>query len=179
MRSRDFEKPDRQICLIAHNIRSVNNVGSILRTADCLGVLKVYATGYTANISTRTDGSNLPLLPHVKDKLLKQLHSVSLGAEKTIDFQYHDNIYQLIDQLKNDGYLIIGLEQTEQSINLTDYQPADKIAVLLGEEVKGITSQLIDCCDKLIELAMYGNKESYNVSVATGIVLYYLATYHC
>lgn len=174
MRSRQFDKPNREIVVIAHNIRSVQNVGSILRTADCLGVAKVYATGYTPNLTTQTDGSNLPILPHVRDKLARELHRSALGAELTVNWQYSAGVEALIDQLKSDGYVIVGLEQAARSISLPEYRPPQKIALLLGEEVHGLTDALIEQCDDLIEIPMFGHKESYNVSVATGIALYRL-----
>lgn len=160
--------------VLAHNIRSVQNVGSILRTSECLDVKKVYASGYTSNLSIRTDGSNLPLLPHVKDKLKRELHRSALGAEELVSFNYAPDITKLIHQLKDEGYRVVGLEQNDRSISLPDYRASDKIAVLLGEEVHGLTPELIDLCDDLIEIPMFGQKESYNVSVATGIALYSL-----
>ena len=175
MRSREFAKPNREIIVIAHNIRSVQNVGSILRTADCLGVRKVYASGYTPNLQRQTDGSNLPLLPHVRDKLTRELHRSALGAEGAVPFEYAANVDELIDQLKEDGYQMIGLEQDERSITLPDYHPSVKGVLLLGEEVHGLTPELIMQCDQLVEIPMFGAKESYNVAVATGIALYHMA----
>lgn len=174
MRSREFVKPNREIIVIAHNIRSVQNVGSILRTADCLGVQKVYASGYTPNLQRQTDGSNLPLLPHVRDKLMHELHRSALGAEETVPFEYAVNINELIDQLKEDDYQVVGLEQDEHSIALPDCQPPAKVALLLGEEVHGLTAELRAQCDQLAEIPMFGVKESYNVAVATGIALYHM-----
>ena len=174
MRSRNFNRPGRNIVVIAHNIRSVQNAGSILRTADCLGVQRVYASGYTPNLDRRTDGSNLPLLPHVHDKLSRELHHAALGAEQTVPFCYSTNVIELIRELRSQDYRIVGLEQDQRSIPLPDYQPNDKIALLLGEEVHGLTSELRELCDDLIEIPMFGAKESYNVSVATGIALYEL-----
>ena len=86
MRSREFSRPQRDIVVIMHNIRAVYNVGAILRTADCLGVSKVYATGYTPNLTTASDGSGQPILPHIKLKLQHELHRSALGAETTVPF---------------------------------------------------------------------------------------------
>lgn len=174
MRSREFDKYRRgvEVVVLAHNIRSVQNVGSILRTAECLGVKEVVASGYTPNLLARTDGSNLPLLPHVKERLQKELHRSALGAEEIVPFNYAADVMAKIDQLKASGYEIIGLEQDERSIILPEYRPPQKVALLLGEEVHGLTLELRDACDKLIEIPMFGQKESYNVSVACGIALY-------
>lgn len=177
MKSRQFVKPDRQIIIITHNIRSIQNVGAILRTAECLAVNEVWATGYTPNLETSTDGSNAPLLPHVRAKLNKHLHVSALGAETLVNFHHHDNIEALLDGYKSDGFRIVGLEQNERSISLPDYQAPTKLVLLLGEEVHGLTPELINQCDDLIEIPMFGQKESYNVSVATGIALYALTTY--
>lgn len=174
--SRVFNRPQRQIIILVHNIRSTQNVGAILRTADCLGVEHVYASGYTPNLETRTDGSNLPLLPHIHDRLARELHRSALGAEQTMPFSYSNSISQLIGQLKHDDFTVVGLEQSSRSIALPDYQPPIKIALLLGEEVHGLTPELIDQCDQLVEIPMFGHKESYNVAIATGIALYELTT---
>ena len=174
MRSREFAKPNREIIVIAHNIRSVQNVGSILRTADCLGVRKVYASGYTPNLQRQTDGSNLPLLPHVRDKLRRELHRSALGAEELVPFEYSDDVIVLFDRLRADGFTVVGLEQNERSVALPDYSPSGKVALLLGEEVHGLTAELRAQCDQLVEIPMFGVKESYNVAVATGIALYYM-----
>ena len=126
MKSRVFTKPNREVVVVAHNIRSVQNVGSILRTADCLGVGRVYASGYTPNLSARTDGSDLPLLPHVRDKLRRELHRSALGAEETVSFDYVNDIMALINKLRANGFTVVGLEQNERSIALPDYSPSGR-----------------------------------------------------
>lgn len=174
MRSREFDKyrRDIEIIILAHNIRSVQNVGSILRTAECLGAKEVIASGYTPNLTMRTDGSNLPLLPHVRAKLQKELHRSALGAEEIVNLSYATDIMDKILELKSDGYEIVGLEQDRRSIALPEYRPSRRVALLLGEEVHGLTPELRSVCNTLVEIPMYGQKESYNVSVACGIALY-------
>lgn len=137
-----------------------------------MGVEQVYASGYTPNLTTRTDGSNLPLLPHVRDKLRRELHRSALGAEELVPFEYSDDVIALFDRLRADGFAVVGLEQDERSVALPEYSPPGKVALLLGEEVHGLTNELIDKCDTLVEIPMFGTKESYNVAVATGIALY-------
>ena len=173
-KSREFTKQQRDIVVLLHNIRSVQNVGAIIRTCECLSIKQCYATGYTPNLEFATDGSNLPILPHVKAKLERELHRSALGAEQLVKLSYRPNINQLIQNLKQSGYRLIGLEQNQRSVVLSDYHAPAKIALLLGEEVHGITSDLLEQCDDLIEIPMFGVKESYNVSVATGIALYSL-----
>ena len=177
MRSREFDKyrRDIEIVILAHNIRSVQNVGSILRTAECLGAKEVVASGYTPNLAMRTDGSNLPLLPHVRAKLQKELHRSALGAEEIVKLGYASDIMGKILELKSDGYEIVGLEQDRRSVALPEYKPPRRVALLLGEEVHGITPELMSVCNVLVEIPMYGQKESYNVSVACGIALYNLS----
>lgn len=167
MKSRSF-RMNHEIILIAHNIRSIFNVGSILRTAEGFGVRKVFATGWTP---TPNNG-----LPHVQKKLLSSLHKTALGAEKIIDFKYENNLDVLIDQLIQDGFRIVGLEQNERSIDLRSYKPTAKIALILGEEVHGIDHSILGRCNDLIEIPMFGQKESFNVSVAAGIAIYELST---
>lgn len=174
MRSRKFIRLRQGTIVLAHNIRSIQNVGSILRTAECLGAKEVIASGYTPNLSTRTDGSDLPLLPHVKEKLQRDLHRSALGAEELVPFNHAKDIMAEISRLKVSGYRIVGLEQDTRAIPLPEYNPPKKIALLLGEEVHGLTTELKQVCDDLIEIPMFGQKESYNVSVACGIALYQL-----
>ena len=108
MRSRSFVKPGRDIVVIAHNIRSIQNVGAILRTAECLGVRQVYATGWTPNLERSSDGSYLPLLPHIKAKLAGQLHHTALGAEQYVRLTARPDILDLVKSLKKSGYYIVG-----------------------------------------------------------------------
>ena len=173
-KSREFTKPPRDIVVLLHNIRSVQNVGAILRTCECLGIQQCYATGYTPNLECATDGTNAPILPHVKAKLAHELHRSALGAEELVRLSYRTDINKLVSQLKQSGYRLVGLEQNERSVVLAYYQAPSKIALLLGEEVHGITNSLLEQCDDLVEIPMFGQKESYNVSVATGIALYSL-----
>ena len=106
--------------------------------------------------------------------MTKQIHKTALGAETIVPFEYQES--PDIIQLQLDGYTIVGLEQDQRSVLLPDYRPPQKIALLLGEEVHGITDAMRDLCDNLIEIPMKGKKESFNVSVAAGIALYHLVT---
>jgi tRNA G18 (ribose-2'-O)-methylase SpoU len=159
-----------KIVVIAHNIRSIHNVGSIFRTCEGFGVAKVYLSGYTP----APDNG----LPHVRAKISEQLHKTALGAEKLVDFEYVPEITEAIKRVSSENYRIVGLEQDEKAIMLPDYKvrPCKRIALILGEEVHGLTPEIRDLCDDLIEIPMAGQKESFNVSVATGIALYHLTT---
>lgn len=157
-----------EIIIIAHNIRSTHNIGAIFRTAEGFGVKKIILSGYTPYPAQPDD----PRLPHIAEKLTSQIHKTALGAETMIPFEYSEQ--PDIFALKKAGYRIVGLEQASDAIMLPDYQPLQKIALILGEEVEGITKDLLHECDDIIEIPMHGQKESYNVSVATGIALYAL-----
>ena len=162
-----------EIILLLPNIRSTFNVGSIFRTSDGFGVNKIIMSGYTPYPNLNLVGKDDSRLPHIKEKITKQISKTALGAETVIDFDYLPTAP--IKQLKERGYLIIGLEQAPGSIPLPRYKlPADckKIALIVGEEVHGLTNQEIALCDTIVEIPMHGQKESFNVSVATGICLY-------
>ncbi len=159
-----------EIIVIAHNIRSTHNIGSIMRTCEGFGVSKIIFTGYSPYPSASQDDNRLP---HVASKLTAQIHKTALGAETMVPFEY--SAEPELSKIKEMGYRIVGLEQNERSILLPDYSYTGKIALLLGEEVNGITTELIEQCDDLIEIPMAGRKESFNVSVATGIALYGLS----
>jgi len=158
-----------EIIVIAHNIRSTHNIGSIFRTCEGFGVSKIIISGYSPYPKLPNDTR----LPHIEAKLTAQIHKTALGAEILVPFEHQDQP-KLLD-LKNLGYRVVGLEQDERSVNLPDYIFPSKIALLLGEEVYGITQNLRDQCDDLIEIKMNGKKESFNVSVAAGIALYQLS----
>jgi 23S rRNA (guanosine2251-2'-O)-methyltransferase len=158
-----------EIIIIAHNIRSTHNVGAIFRTAEGFGVKKIILSGYTPYPKLKIDTR----LPHISEKLTSQIHKTALGAENLVPFEFFE-LPPLVN-LKDAGYRIVGLEQADRSISLHDYKAPEKIALLIGEEVNGIEDALLDHCEDIIEIAMAGKKESFNVSVATGIALYALA----
>lgn len=158
-----------EIIVIAHNIRSTHNIGSIFRTCEGFGVAKIIISGYSPYPKLPKETR----LPHIESKLTAQIHKTALGAEAMVPFT-HQEKPDLLD-LKNQGFKIVGLEQDKRSIMLNDYKKPEKIALLLGEEVFGITDDLLEICDDLIEIPMFGKKESFNVSVAAGIALYQLS----
>ncbi len=155
-----------KVIVIAHNIRSTHNVGSIFRTCEGFGVEKLILSGYTPYPTIPGDTR----LPHIAEKLTQQIHKTALDAETMVPFQYQQTPDLKI--LREQGYSIVALEQAPNSTKLQDYMPADKIALLLGEEVHGIESSLLAQCDDIIEIPMKGKKESFNVSVSTGVALY-------
>lgn len=159
----------RQIIVIAHNLRSTHNVGSLLRTTEGLGLAHVYLTGYTPYPSHPNDTR----LPHEVAKLQKQIQKTALGAESLQPWSHDSNVHAVIERLRTDGYVIAALEQTDQSINLPDYTPPEKIAIVLGREAEGMEPEVVAACDVAIEIPMLGQKESFNVVQAAAMTLYH------
>ena len=169
---------NREIIVLAHNIRSTHNIGAILRTSEGFGVSKIIFSGYSPfPILKDEDFQKTSRLPHIAQKINSQIHKTALGAEKIIPSEISKDILKTIQDLKNQGFEIFALEQSKKSIFLKDFMAHKnaKIALLLGEEVEGVSKELLDLCDKTIEIPMFGQKESFNVSVATGIALYKIA----
>lgn len=160
----------RHLVLIAHNLRSTHNVGSLLRTADGLGVTRVYLTGYTPYPSLPHDDR----LPHIHAKLTRQIHKTALGAEVSQAWEHHADVLPLLAQLQADGYTIAALEQTPAATALPSYQPPAKLALLVGREVEGIEPEVLAACDTHLVIPMFGRKESFNVAGAAA-----MAVYHC
>jgi 23S rRNA (guanosine2251-2'-O)-methyltransferase len=138
----------RQIVLIAHNLRSTHNVGSLLRTADGLGVTSVYLTGYTPYPLAAGDDR----LPYIAQKLHKQIAKTALGAENSVAWR---------------------LEQTPHAVPLTEFKPPDKLAMIVGREVEGIEPEILQAAGLAVVIPMSGKKESYNVAIAAAIALYH------
>lgn len=160
----------RSIILIAHNIRSAHNVGSLLRTADGLGIEKIYLTGYTPYPLKDNDER----LPHLAAKIDRQIAKTALGAEKTATWQQQSNLNAILSRLRKDGYRITALEQSPRSINLSEYDPPNKLALIVGREVEGIEPEILDEVDEILEIPMSGQKESFNVTNAAAMALYHL-----
>lgn len=174
-----------KITVIAHNIRSTFNVGSIFRTCEGFGVERLILSGYTpypdlalsreAPSCAYIDGEvcqNDQRLPHIRERITHQIHKTALGAESLVPFEYREA--PPLDELRQLGYRIAALEQAANSTNLRNYSAPDRIALLLGEEVDGIAPEWLALADDIIEIPMFGQKESFNVSVAAGIALYEL-----
>lgn len=146
--------------LILDNIRSTHNVGSIFRTADAVGISKIYLVGVTP----------APIDRFGRER--NDISKVALGAEKNIKWEHIENILDIIGSLKKEGFEIVALEQSENSVDYKEFVAPNKMALILGEEVSGIEKETLDVCDSIIEIPMRGEKESLNVSVATGVALF-------
>lgn len=160
MISRNNKKKKSEIYLLLHNIRSVYNVGSIFRTADATGVNKIYLSGYTPTPIDRFG------------RIRQDISKASLGAENTVAWENIIDIDNFIRKIKKEKIKIIGLEQSKKSIDYKKIKLSERNLIILGEEVRGIDKRLLDKCDEIAEIPMKGEKESLNVSVATGVLLY-------
>ena len=144
------------IVVVLDNVRSCNNVGSIFRTSDALLVRKIFLCGITA---TPPD---------------KEIHKTALGAEITVEWEYFKTTEEVVELLKNENYSVIAVEQVEGSISLNDFVPEndEKLALIFGNEVKGVQQEVVNSCDKTIEIPQFGTKHSFNIAVSAGIVIW-------
>ena len=149
-----------EIAVLLHNVRSAHNVGSIFRTADAAGVSRAYLSGYTP---TPRDRFGRPQ---------KEIAKTALGAENILQWEYHASPTRLISRLKKEGWDVVGVEQDARARNYRAFKTKTPTVFVFGNEVRGLSSGLRKACDSLIEIPMNGVKESLNVSVAAGIVLF-------
>ncbi len=152
--------------VILQDIRSMHNVGSIFRTADAAGVKKIYLAGITPGPIDRLG------------RFRPQFVKISLGAEKTVLWEKVKATGKLIDKLKKQGYKILAVEQSKKSISYYRFKPQassiGKLVLIFGNEVRGLPPAILKKADKILEIPMRGKKESLNVAVAAGIILFYL-----
>lgn len=155
----DFKKAEKMpLVIVLDNIRSLNNIGSVFRTADAFRVEKIYLCGITGRP------------PH------REIHKTALGATESVDWEYHESTHEAIVKLKNSKFKVVAIEQIENSINLSDYKPkpGEKLALIFGNEINGISEDIIKDIDLCIEIPQFGTKHSFNIAVSTGIVLWHL-----
>ena len=150
----------KQTVLILNDIRSTHNVGAIFRTADACGISKMYLVGTTPS----------PIDRFGRER--KDVAKTALGAEKTIPWEYFESIEPLLTKLKEDQFTIVAIEQSANSVDYKKVQLNNKSAIMVGNEVNGISKEILEKCDIVTEIPMMGEKESLNVSVATGVVLF-------
>jgi tRNA G18 (ribose-2'-O)-methylase SpoU len=147
------------ITAILHNIRSVHNVGSIFRTADGLGVEKLYLSGYTPEPIDR--------FGRKRNKFSK----VSLGAEDTVGWESVDDVLSLINELQAEGVSVVACEPTSEAVDINNVSLPGDVCLVFGNEVDGIPEEVIDRCDQVVKVTMQGVKSSLNVSVSFGILV--------
>jgi len=146
------------IVVVLDNIRSLNNIGSVFRTSDAFLVEKIILCGITAKP------------PH------KDIHKTALGATDSVQWEYVEETTEAINKLKNEGFMVLSVEQTEKAVMLQDFEVEKnkKYAVVFGHEVKGVQQDVVNISDFAIEIPQYGTKHSFNISVSAGIVLWEL-----
>jgi len=162
------------LALLLPDVRSAQNVGAILRTADAVGVSLVIMSGYTPHPWYAGD----PRPPHVSDSNTRAIAKTALGAEATVPFRYIATPEAAITYLHHNHYKIAALEQSETSTNLFEYHADGPLALILGNEVDGVPASVLDQADVTLELPMQGQKESLNVAVAAGNAMYQLRYGH-
>lgn len=159
-----------KLTLVLWNIRSILNVGAILRTAEGLGVTEVVFCGYTPNPNKG--------LAHEREKLREAIHKSALGAEEMVAWRYEPDVSAVIGSLRESGATICALEQKDDSLKFGNAECGeflagyDTMALVLGEERFGLTEEVLGLVDKTLEIPMQGRKESFNVSVAAGIAVW-------
>ena len=150
------------VCIILDNVRSLNNIGSCFRTSDAFLIKKMYLTGFTAKPPSR------------------DIESTALGATDSVEWEHVKEIKKIIIQLKKEGWKIILVEQTDQSINLKNFKPliSEKYVFVFGNEVFGVSDDALKEADTALEIPQFGTKHSFNISVSMGIILwdYYVKT---
>lgn len=144
------------LVIILDDIRSLHNIGSVFRTSDAFLVEKIYLCGITA------------VPPN------KEIHKTALGATETVDWVYEKDVLNVITSLKSENTLVYAIEQTEQATMLHDFEPkkGQKLALIFGNEVKGVSQEAIDLSDGVIEIPQLGSKHSLNIAVSAGIVIW-------
>lgn len=159
----------RTIVIIVHNLRSTHNVGSLLRTAEGLGVRKVYLTGYTPYPQQDHDTR----LPHIAAKLDQQIHKTALDAESSVEWEYEPDVSVVLQKLRAEAFVIGAIEQTSEAVPLPEWRPPEKLALIVGREVEGIEPEVLEIADIHLEIPMFGSKESFNVVQAAAMALYH------
>ncbi len=154
----------RELFLVLHDIRSAYNVGAIFRTADGAGVQKIFLSGYTAIPSS---GKKI-----YETKAEKMIAKTALGAEKSVAWEKVEDWSKLIDGFKKEKVGIVSLENTRGAVDLKKFKPKFPLALFVGNEVEGVPEKIMKMSDKIVSIPMRGEKESLNVSVATGIAIY-------
>lgn len=144
------------ITIVLDNIRSMNNVGSVFRTADAMNIEQILLCGLT------------PTPPH------REIQKTALGATESVQWTQYASVEAALQQLKKEGYKIVGIEQVHDSqpLGQTSIDPSQKIALIFGNEVAGVSDEALALCDYCIEIPQYGSKHSLNIAVSTGIVLW-------
>ena len=155
------QKAKLPVTVVLDNIRSMYNVGAVFRTCDAFLVEKLYLCGITARP------------PH------REIHKTAIGATESVEWVYYSTAKEAVNNLKHQGYLIIGVEQTDESISLPDapIDPTKSYALVMGNEVEGLSEELLEDLHSAVEIPQFGTKHSLNISVSSGIVIWHYVSY--
>ena len=154
----EYKKVEKlPVTVVLDNVRSEMNVGSVLRTADAFLIERVMLCGIT------------PVPPK------PEIHKTALGAEESVTWQYFESTLDAVAQLKSEGYIVASIEQVHDSVSLEnfDIQPGQRVAIVMGNEVKGVSQDVVDACDLCVEIPQYGTKHSLNISCCAAIVMWH------
>jgi len=160
--------------LLVNNVRSIYNIGSLFRLADAVGLSKLYLTGFTP-YPKKTDDDRPAYVATKTDQAIKKTALEGLG---NVAWEYHPNAVDVCQKLKGDGVLLVGIEQTSTSLNYLDYLKSDHflesqaVCFIVGHETGGVDQDVLDLCDKVIEIPMLGKGKSLNVAMSATVVLY-------
>jgi len=145
------------LVIVLNDVRSLNNIGSVFRTADAFLIEKIYLCGITAQP------------PH------KDIRKTALGATESVDWAYHEDALEVVNNLNQEGYTTIAIEQAEKAIMLNEFQvqKEGKYVLVFGNEVKGVAQEVVNSCDEVIEIPQFGTKHSLNISVSAGVVIWH------
>ena len=160
MQTKVSVKKQNEVFILLHDIRSVHNVGSIWRTANAVGVKKIFLSGYTPSPVDRFGRER------------KDFAKVALNSQKTVTWESVENPVSLIKKLKREGFYVVAIEQAKNSVDYKKVKIKKPVLFLVGNEVEGIPQKLLNLADTVAEIPMKGDKESLNVSVAFGIALF-------
>lgn len=157
-----------EITVIAHNLRSCYNVGSLLRTCEGLGVKEIFLSGYTPYPKSRADARP----PHIAERIEKQIEKTALGAQKSLKWRHVEDIDKILEDLSKEGYALCALEQSAKSTPLHEFNPPQKAALIIGNEVDGLDTPVLKRAEYILEIPMSGKKESFNAVQAAAMALY-------
>jgi len=153
----EFKQVEKMpICIVLDNVRSLNNIGSVFRTADAFLIEKIYLCGITATP------------PH------KDIHKTALGATDSVAWEHRESTMELLEELREEGYTSLAVEQAENAVMLNDFKVGEnkKYALIFGNEVKGVSQEVVSASDLVLEIPQYGTKHSLNISVSVGVVVW-------
>lgn len=170
MQSSYNKEVNNKLDVVAHNIRSAHNIGSIMRVCEGLGVNRLWLSGYSPYPLIKND----PRLPYVSERATKQINKTALGAQNSLNWHYENSIDQILNKLAKEEYQLCALEQSSNSIDMRDFKPTAKTAIILGNEVDGIDQSTLNRVQFVLEIPMRGNKESFNVATAAAMAIYKL-----